>query len=95
MSQNMREDYENLRALGVKKRRALRQALVNAVRDAEQEQINNGLRYNRDEVRVAIVHGRHDLVLAIAHLDEISQSLRSIRRWLIAGVGLLLYMLIR
>jgi hypothetical protein len=47
-----------------------------------------------DQVRQAIVRSRKSLILIGHELDEISAAARSIRRWLIAAVILLIIMLL-
>lgn len=42
----LREEYETLRGLGLSKRNAARQTMVNAVRDDEAEQLERGLTYD-------------------------------------------------
>lgn len=84
------ETYRTYRILGHSKRSARRQALVDSVIDDERDRLERGMTtYDRGQVRQAIVHGRQDIVLLIAQLEEVAGSLRSIRRWLIAAVALL------
>lgn len=83
------DHYRILRSIGHPKRAARHQALVDAVRSADAEQLDSGLVYDGQQARQAAVHTREDLVLAISHLGEIGSTLRSIRRWTIVAVVLL------
>ena len=89
-----RAHYEAARALGQSQRRAKRWSLLQAVIDAEREQLDNGLdQYGQEQVNQAIVHARQDTVIVTAYLGEIAEDTRSIRRWLI-GIAVLLFLLV-
>jgi len=90
----VRAHYEAARALGKSRREAKRWALQQATIDAEREQVEQGISdYDRQTVRQALVHTRQDTVLVIAFLSEISEAMRSVRRWLI-GVTVLLLLVV-
>jgi hypothetical protein len=90
----VRAHYEAARASGQSRREAKRSALQQAIIDAEREQLDKGFdEYGQEEVNQAIVHTRQDTVLVMAHLGEIADNTRSIRRWLI-GIAVLLFLLV-
>lgn len=59
-------------------------ALQQSVIDGELQQLNNGTDFSAQHVRVAQVHGRQDLVLAVSYLADANAHLQTIKRWLIA-----------
>lgn len=91
---DLQSEYQLRRGLGVPRLSARRQAFVAAVRDAEAQQRDAGIDYDDWQVRQAAVHTREDLILAIAHLDEIAAAARSLKRWVLAGVVVLAAILV-
>lgn len=88
-----REIYDSYREIGMTHDRASLHAFLDANREGEEERIEKGLDYSETHVRVAIVHARQDLALAIYHLGNLNRAASSIRRWLIALTLIALWML--
>lgn len=60
-------------------------ALQNGVIDDEQKQLDSGIDYSEQHVRLAIVHTRQDMVLLISAANVAATRLRQIR-WMVAVV---------
>lgn len=63
-------------------------ALQESVRSSEGDQVGK-VYYEDEQVRLAIVHAREDIVLLVSHLSSANNQLKTIRRLMWAAVILL------
>lgn len=89
MTSTFKHWYDTYRDLGLPRNRAKRNAFVESTREDEMKQATDGVDYSEERVRLSIVHTRSDVALVCYELYSVNNTLRSLRRWLIAAVALI------
>lgn len=79
---------------GIDEISAARLGRVSAAEDLDEAELRSGVTPKNDEVRLAVVNIRKTLIVMVQELDEISALGRSLRRWLIAAVIVLIIILL-
>ena len=57
-------------------------------RFTENEQLESGVDYSEQAVRMATVHAREDMVLVVSYMSGIAKDVRKIQQW-VSALGIL------